>query len=222
MRNKLLTLAAAAAVLGVAAPAALAAEWGNLPNWSGVWVPVPGKADPAVVYKAGVKRAAKADDPMKTCGLHAGMPRMMAHQGAHEFVIRPEEVWLTTEVQDSVARIHTDGRNHAQGEDLFDTYTGDSIGHWEGKGAGQTLVIDTVGLRDDTWLDGRGTVHSDKAHVVTRIHKAGATLVAKITVEDPETLAKPWSVTRTYRRMPAGAFAHDWACHLVKSTKDTD
>lgn len=222
MQKKILTFALGAALFGAAAPAAVAADWGSLPDWSGLWALVPGKADPPVVYKTGVKPAPLKDDPLKICGVHAGMPRQMAEPGAHEFILRPEGVRLTTETRDSVARVKTDGRGHAQGDDLFDTYTGDSTGHWEGEGPGKTLVIDTVGLRDDTWLNGRGTVHSNKAHVVTRIRKVGKQLVANITVDDPDALAKPWSVTRTYARMPAGSIAHDWACRLVKTTADTN
>ena len=60
--------------------------------------------------------------------------------------------------------IYMDGREHPK--DLDTSYMGNSIGHWEG----DTLVIDTIGLNDETWL-GRNKyqeIHSDKEHVVER------------------------------------------------------
>jgi hypothetical protein len=93
--------------------------------------------------------------------------------------------------------IYTDGRSHPK--DLDTTYMGDSIGHWEG----DTLVVDVVGLSDETWLSG-GTatstlryanIHSDKEHVIERWTRTGDTLSYAATVEDPVMFTKPWVIT---------------------------
>ena len=218
MRTKILIL-----TLFLAAGTARAQSWSDLPDWSGDWVvEQPAKADPPPSYKPGWSAKPAAEDPFRTCGLPAGAPRMMGLPGVHEFVVRPGEVWHAVETGNTVQRIYTDGRGHPDGDTLFATYTGDNVGHWEGQGAGRTLVIDTVGLRDDTWLDAKGHAHSDQTHVTTRLSKVGAELVAKITIEDPVAFTRPWTLTRHYRRLPAGSFVHDWACRIVKSPAEVN
>src|SRR5207237_306097 len=73
------------------------------------------------------------------------------------------------------------------------------IGHWEG----DTLVVDVVGLTDETWLGGGGatgramytSIHSDQEHVIERWSRVGDVLSYEATVEDPVALEKPWVVT---------------------------
>ena len=59
----------------------------------------------------------------------------------YEFAIRPEEFWILAENGPNVMRVYTDGRKHL--DDQWETYTGDSVGHWEG----DTLVFTTIGLK---------------------------------------------------------------------------
>jgi len=89
--------------------------------------------------------------------------------------------------------IYTDGREHPK--DLDTSYFGHSIGRWEG----DTLVVDTVALNDETWLGGdtRGadkftSIHSDKEHVVERWTRTGNTVTVETTVEDPIMFTRPW------------------------------
>lgn len=94
--------------------------------------------------------------------------------------------------------IYTDGRKHPE---RFDTsFWGHSIGHWEG----DTLVVDTIGLNDETWLGGMHTqsIHSDQLHVVERWTRKGDTIEVEMTVEDPVMFTKPWSPR--VRRMSLG------------------
>ncbi len=91
--------------------------------------------------------------------------------------------------------IYTDGRAHP-GPDVLDTsYMGHSIGHWEG----DTLVVDTIGLNDETWLGGAQTgdqkytsIHSDQLHVIERWTRTGNTITVNATVEDPVMFTRPW------------------------------
>jgi hypothetical protein len=76
--------------------------------------------------------------------------------------------------------VPTDGRPHDPNADLL--YYGDSIGRWEG----DTLVVDSIGFNDETWLGIYGWFHSDKLHVVERLSRVGDTLRYQATVEDPE------------------------------------
>ena len=69
-------------------------------------------------------------------------------------------------------------------------YNGDSIGRWEGN----TLVVETVGFIDETWIGIYGWFHSDKMKVVERISRVGDTLHYQATVEDPEVFTRPWTM----------------------------
>src|SRR5580658_4067872 len=80
---------------------------------------------------------------------------------------------------------------------------GESVGHYEG---GDTLVIDTVGLSDDTYIDNYRTPHTTQLHVVERFRltDGGKTLEVSIQVDDPGAFNTPWSARQTYRRTRAG------------------
>jgi hypothetical protein len=110
-----------------------------------------------------------------------------------------------------VMRIYTDGRKHL--EDQWETYTGDSVGHWEG----DTLVFTTIGLKGsrdgDVILDRTGLVLSDKSHATTRMRKINAdTIEIVMTIEDPKALTKPWVVTKQFRKQPLGTRLYDYGC----------
>jgi hypothetical protein len=99
--------------------------------------------------------------------------------------------------------IYMDGRAHP--EDFDPSYFGHSIGHWDG----DTLVVDVVGLSDDTWL-GSGTVgpkyammHSDKMHVVERWTRTGNVITYEATVDDPVMFTKPWVMTPRQTQLAA-------------------
>ena len=71
-----------------------------------------------------------------------------------------------------------------------DLYNGDSIGRWEG----DTLVVDTIGFINETWIGIYGWFHSDKMKVTERISRVGDTLHYQATVEDPEVFTRPWTL----------------------------
>jgi hypothetical protein len=210
-----------------------------LPDWSGVWSmvgptvfdgatvePRDGRAGDAGVrerppytsawerkYLANIElvRAGRFPDPISTCGTPHGFPRLMNLPDVYEFIVRPEQTWIVGENGPAILRIHTDGRDHPAPEDLWPTFTGDSVGHWEG----DTLVFDTVAMKgeDGTILDRTGLTLSQQAHIVTRIRGVDAeTLEAHLTIEDPLALKAPWQVTKRYHKQPEGSRAYDYAC----------
>ena len=69
-------------------------------------------------------------------------------------------------------------------------YNGDSIGRWEGN----TLVVETEGFIDETWIGIYGWFHSEKMKVTERISRVGDTLQYQATVEDPEVFTRPWTL----------------------------
>jgi hypothetical protein len=81
---------------------------------------------------------------------------------------------------------------------------GESVGHYEG---GDTLVVDTIGLSEDTYVDNYRTPHTTQLHVVERfqVTEGGTKLQVAIRVEDQGAFNMPWSARQTYHRTRAGA-----------------
>jgi hypothetical protein len=85
--------------------------------------------------------------------------------------------------------VYMDGRAHPAGDDLRPTFFGHSVGYWEG----DTLVIDTVGFNEKTWVVGAFPT-TERLHLVERISRPKLkTLVYEATIDDPGAYTKPWS-----------------------------
>jgi hypothetical protein len=83
---------------------------------------------------------------------------------------------------------------------LAPSFMGDSVGHWEG----DTLVVDTTGLNDRTWIDEIGVIHGQQLHVIERIRKieGGHAMENLVRIEDPEYFTEPWYARITYAWRP--------------------
>jgi hypothetical protein len=233
-----IALVATCMSLAQSGPPASVLPYDKLPDWSGVWqmqggtvfdratqsgqggstsVGVrehpPYNAEWEAIYRKNVELRDKNlfPDVITNCGVPSGFPRIFNLPDPYEFVIRPEQVWILTENGPNVMRIYTDGRKHL--EDQWETYTGDSVGHWEG----DTLVFTTVALKGsrdgDSILDRTGLVLSDKAHATTRIRRTNPnTIQVQMTIEDSKALTKPWAVTKEFRKLSAGTRIYDYGC----------
>ena len=98
--------------------------------------------------------------------------------------------------------IPTDGRKHTPLQDLDGTWKGESIGHWEG----DTLVVDTIGFNDRTFVDNYRTPHTAQMHVVERFHfiNDGKVLEDEISVDDPGAFNMPWKAIQRWNRTNRG------------------
>ncbi len=93
--------------------------------------------------------------------------------------------------------IWMDGRK--QPKDPNPDYLGYSVGKWEG----DTLVVDTIGFNDRTWLDAAGHGHGEKLHVTERFTRTDSnTLKVEATIDDPDYYTKPWTVVTQATWMP--------------------
>jgi Carboxypeptidase regulatory-like domain len=93
--------------------------------------------------------------------------------------------------QDLPRQIYLDGRKHP--EEPLSPFVGHSVGKWDG----DTLVVDTQGFNDKTWLDG-GRPHTEKLHVVERYRRKDlGHLDVEYTITDPDTFKTPWIVKKT-------------------------
>jgi hypothetical protein len=126
-----------------------------------------------------------------------GVPRIYLHPFPMEIIQLKNRVILVFEFNHFIRQIYTDGRKH--NTDLGPTWMGDSIGRWEE----DTLVVDTIGFNDKTWLDRAGHPHSDALHVVERFRRVDQnTLQDDLTIEDPKAYTKPWSGHLVFRLKP--------------------
>jgi hypothetical protein len=148
----------------------------------------------------GPQAALDANDPTVEC-VPPGVPYILVVPTPFEFV-HPRDarqpILQLFEYSHFVRRIHMDGRPHPA--DLQESGTHEWLGHSVGRWEGDTLVVDTVGFNDRTWLDRLGRPHSDALHLVERIRRDGDTLRYEITVDDPKAYTAPWSGTLRFRR----------------------
>ncbi len=183
---------------------ALGAESGSPPDLSGVWQ-APYTPDltkplghdlPYTTYGAErFKSVVHADDPSSYC-LPVGPARGIQAPMPFQIVQSPGLVVLLFEYQHTFRLVYTDGRGHPADLEPF-RWFGDSTGKWEG----DTLVVDTVGIGDRTWLDTAGHQHSGQLHLVERFQKLDANNMKwAVTFEDPKMYKEPFTLTLPLQR----------------------
>ena len=102
--------------------------------------------------------------------------------------------------------IYTDGRTHSK--DPNPSFLGESIGRWEG----DTLVVDTIGFNDTTWLDQAGHPHTEALHTIERFTRTNErTLHFQVTIDDPKAYTKPWTTSYTIP-WAAGHELYEYIC----------
>ncbi len=125
------------------------------------------------------------------------------------FVQTPEAVYILHEVG-PVYRIVWLNAKHP--DDPDPQYWGHSIGWYEND---DTLVVDTVGLNDRSWLDQLGHPRTEKLHFIERYTKVDdKTIRVDMTVDDPGAYTKPWPGQRTLTRSATGFLRYQWACSV--------
>ncbi len=112
-----------------------------------------------------------------------GLPHLL------KFVHKPGLLVVLDEMNAGYRQVFTDARPLP--EDPNPSWQGYSSGRW----SGDTLVIDTIGLRDDTWIDWNGSVLTQAAKVREQIRRPDfGHLEIQVTVDDPKAYTKPWAV----------------------------
>ncbi len=117
-----------------------------------------------------------------------GMPHLL------KFVHTPGLLVMLNEVNAAYRQVFTDARPLPP--DPNPSWQGYSSGKW----SGDTLIIDTIGLRDDTWIDWDGSVLTQAAKVREQIRRPDyGHLEIEVTVDDPKAYTKPWTVKLSQR-----------------------
>jgi hypothetical protein len=202
-------------------PADLNGFWTNqyTPNLAQAY----GKELPFTAYGAERwKNVDTANDPTGLC-LPPGPSRALTAPLPLLIVQSAGMVGLLFEYQTVWRVIYMDGRGHPEDVADYPYFMGHSIGRWEG----DTLVVDTVGINERSWLDTAGHEHSDKLHLTERFRKtAPDTIQWSVTFDDPAFFTEPWTITRNLTRSKPTDRILDYACnennkdipHLVPNT----
>jgi hypothetical protein len=228
--GRILATAALLAFAAVPASAQRGSAPAKLPDWGGLWVPegndtgisgLPeaasearaegktpppgGSARPLFGFGApwnaeGKRRQAARQGETANCrALGWGFPMLMNADAPIQFFVTRDKVLIINGYRDV-----TDVRmqpKHPSEDDLWPTVWGDSIGHWEG----DTLVIDTIMVKNPHDYFHGAPPLSEKAHYVQRIRMDKPHhLVDDIVIEDPTTLTGPWKAHLAF--MPAEGF----------------
>jgi len=112
------------------------------------------------------------------------------------FIQTPKQVLMIYSNDQQVRRVYLDVPHSA---DPKPSWYGESVGRYEG----DTLIVDTIGLNDRTFVDNFRTPHTEKLHVVERLKLVdeGKGMQVNITFEDPDAFNAAWSVIQHYDRV---------------------
>jgi hypothetical protein len=209
--NKPSALWSAVALLAIVFNAT-AASAQNASDWQGVWIaegltadisgfPPPGArwykllGDEAPWNEEGGTRFQAAMSNQGTLKADGwGFPMMMDSAAPMQFVVTPHEMLIVNVYRD-IRHIYTDGRPLPLVEERWPTTWGTSVGRWEG----DTLVIETVSVRNPTRYFFSSPPLSEQARYTERIRKSAPDRIeSTMTIEDPATLAEPWVIDLIY------------------------
>jgi hypothetical protein len=133
--------------------------------------------------------SASKDDPTARC-LPLTSPRAWSNFGLQKIIQTSESLTILDEYMLQYRQIFLDGRAlPTNPEPMFKGY---SVGRWEG----DTVVVETVGFKDDSWLDLWGHPLTTQARTIERIRRSNyGSLEVALTVDDPKAYTKPWNTT---------------------------
>jgi hypothetical protein len=158
---------------------------------------VPFTPEAAAVFRQNLAGNQKGD-PTSTCH-PIGVPASDTVPVPYKIVQTPGLVVILNEGDTAWRQIFTDGRKHV--ETTIPSWMGYSVGHWEG----DTLVVETTGFNDKSWLDRIGHTHSDQMKVTERFRRRDfGHMDIAITIEDPKTFTRPITFTQPTTLTPDG------------------
>jgi hypothetical protein len=140
-----------------------------------------------------MRRHAPNGNPADSC-LPLGIPFAFLVSEPDKVVQAPGLIVMMYESADAHRQIYTDGRPLPK--DPEPAWLGYSVGKWEG----DTLVVQTAGFNDKTWLDAMGHPHSEALRVEERYHRRDfGHMDVQVTFDDPKMYTKPFTIKFTQR-----------------------
>jgi hypothetical protein len=136
------------------------------------------------------------DLPATRC-LPLGIPLSTMVSEVSKIVQTPGLILIMLETDSATRQIYTDGRKHPH--DPQPSWLGYSVGKWEG----ETLVVDTIGFNDKSWLDALGHPRSEAMRIVERYRRRDfGHMEVETTIDDPKMYTKPFTVKVTHLLQP--------------------
>jgi hypothetical protein len=193
------------------------------PDFSGIWrAPTPkylqnlgadGVEIPMLPWAAKLYKERTEDDgkdrPSGRCLPHS-VTDFDAHFTPKKVIQTQGLIAMLFESYHSYRQIFTDGRPLP--EDREPAWFGYSVGKWEG----DTLVVNTVGINEKTWLDDGGHPHSDALRIIERFRRPDfGHMQVQVTIDDPKAYAKPWTAAIPWELVPDTELL-DWVCENEK------
>ncbi len=125
------------------------------------------------------------------------------------FVQTPDAVYILHELMQAFRVVRL---NSSHPKDPDPTWWGDSIGWYEN---GDTLVVDSIGFNDKTWLDQLGHPHTEQLHYIERYKRVdAATMELEVVVDDPGAYTKPFTTRRTFKQATTPFMQDPWVCSV--------
>ncbi len=190
-------------------------EWNDTRVWENrtslITDPPDGRIPPLTARAIAARNAARGrfertidvkDRPLGERCITYGSPQLTAgYQSYYQILETPGAVMIMTEMFHDIRVVKLNG-SHPPAD--VQGWLGDSIGHWEG----DTLVVDTTNYRPRAFQ----SITSDKLHIIERFTRQDAEVLRyEITVDDPDTYTKPWSLMVPLQRSSKPVY--EYACH---------
>jgi hypothetical protein len=134
-----------------------------------------------------------------------------------KFIQTPEAVYVLYELGPFFRVVWLNSKHPA---DPDPQWWGHSIGSYEN---GDTLVIDTVGFNDKTWLDQMGHPHTEQLHLIERYKRVNQNqLELDMTIDDPGAYTKPWNSHRNFALSTTGFLRYQQICSVRENQQFFD
>jgi len=136
------------------------------------------------------------ESPLSHC-LPTGVPMVEIAPAPYKIIQGAGMTVMLYERDTTFRQVYTDGRKLPR--DPSPAWMGYSVGKWDG----DSLVVDTIGINDRSWLDARGHTHSEALHLTERFRRLDfGHMEVQMTIDDPQTYARPFTIRLRQRLLP--------------------
>jgi len=146
-----------------------------------------------------------------------GVPHIYLWPIKTKFIQTTEAVYILHELGPFFRVVWLNSKHPA---DVDPQWWGHSIGWYEN---GDTLVVDTIGFNDKTWLDQVGHPHTEQLHLIERYRRVDQTsLELNMTIDDPGAYTKPWNARRNFTLSKTGFLRYQQICSVRENQQFFD
>ena len=146
-----------------------------------------------------------------------GVPHIYLWPIKTKFIQTAEAVYILHEIGPFYRVVWLNSKHPA---DPDPQWWGHSIGHYEN---GDTLVVDTVGFNDKTWLDQMGHPHTEQLHLIERYKRVNQKqLELDMVIDDPGAYTKPWNSHRNFALSDTGFLRYQQICSIRENQQFFD